>query len=83
MICIGDEIRLYRDTLDIKQIVDSQIMYSKSNNKRNTGAEIYDILKNDKKKERTSFLVACTRLYKSPCRSVRPSVRHTLLFLHF
>ena len=55
MICIGDEIRLYRDTLDIKQIVDSQIMYSKSNNKRNTGAEIYDILKNDKKKERTSF----------------------------
>ena len=26
------------------------------------------------------FLVACTRLYKSPCRSVRPSVRNTLAF---
>ena len=40
-------------------------------------------------KGRVSFLVACTRLYKSPCRSVGLSVchtllvRHTLLFLHF
>ena len=31
------------------------------------------------------FLIACTRLYKSLCRSVGPSVRHTVsfFFLHF
>ena len=29
------------------------------------------------------FLVACTRLFKSPCRSVRPSVCHILLYFAF